>query len=29
MWNIQIEYSQAERMKNSYQEMNFVRTCKK
>ena len=25
MWNIQIEHSQAERIKNSYQEINFVR----
>ena len=25
MWSIQIEHSQAERIKNSYQEINFVR----
>ena len=25
MWSIQIEHSQAERIKNNYQEINFVR----
>ena len=25
MWNIQIEHSQAERIKNSYQKINFAK----